>query len=292
MNKSTTTTKAAHQIKRRAFAAGIVMTGVQPALAQGFFDKLADQVKSQLAPQQAKEPPAAPRFQDGIPLSTYQQAYDSRFNIIGRAIESPVRGLGLIRLTGDNSPMFINADAKFWGDREWMQYDPALGKSRPIEASDALAVRSEFLSRLKWEMLVGPVRGAGATKKAIVYSAPDCPACVAMEREIDAFAGKLGYELYYLPTRLSSYGRTSFENQVWCSPNRTDAWQQAMKYPNAPWVAAQTCDAAAYTTALINALGIAKEQPDGRVTVSTPTIVLDSGRMGGWAELKSMILTG
>lgn len=278
------------QMRRRKLAAAMMLTPLTSANAQDWLGALQNQLNALLKNQPSTVPvlqKTGAQFEDGVPLSTYEAAYKKRFKYPdGYAIESPIRGLGLIRTPAGHESIFLNSDASFFGARKWFEVSNATGKSEELPFAEQLRIRSEILRRIRWDLLVGPVWGAGAPQKALVYSALDCPACVAMERELIASEGKLRYELYYLPLMLNK--NSSVARQVWCASSRPAAWRQAML--RQPIDSRTGCDLEYYTNALGDALAIGESLGDGRVLVTTPTIILDSGERGSWTDMKVKML--
>lgn len=285
---------ASGDLKRRGLLGAALATATQAAFADDLFGTLKNQIEAiqkslpqvQAGPAATVSGAASGRFEDGITLATYQRTFEANFRIPGgRAIESPIRGLGLIKVSADYEPVFLNSDATFFGARQWYGLDR--GKPRELAADEQIRIRSELLGRLRWDSLVGPVWGRGAPRKALVYSAPDCPFCLAMERDLVASEAKLGYELYYLPTMLNKGSRVA--GQIWCSPNKPAAWLQAMA--RKPLQAPSGCDQDYYSLAVADALLLGKKLASGAVSTGTPTIVLESGERGNWESLKRTMLS-
>ena len=83
-----------------------------------------------------------------------QQAFSRNLNIPAeRVAESPVRGFRLISLPDSMDPLFINADATFFGYDRWIM----AGKGQPVNLSGQESVLVDMLIRIRWEMLVDSV---------------------------------------------------------------------------------------------------------------------------------------
>lgn len=278
-------------MRRRAITFGLLATSAPVFASNDFFNALKGgleglkKAQSQGGPTAASG--AAPRFEDGIPASTYLRAFSSSFNSKNpRVVESPFRGLGFVVSDGIE-PTFLNSDVSFFGGQVWNVVDSRSGSPRQLPDQDVAAIRTELMSRLRWELLVGPAWGEGAPKRALVLSAADCPACIKMEYELAASGRRPAMELYYLPTMLNKTSKAA--GQVWCSSDPVGAWRQALLKRSLPNI--QGCDREIYTGAITVALGMVAVKPDGRYISSTPTLMLDTGERGTWGSLKGRILS-
>lgn len=228
----------------------------------------------------------APRFEDGISVNTYLRSFVSTFRARNpKVVDSPFRGLGLV-ISDNLGPTYINSDASFFGLDTWHALNPLSGSHQQLPDVEAKAIRAELLSRLRWETLVGPVWGQGAARKALVFSAPDCPACLQMEFDLAKAGRSPAYELYYLPIMLNKSSKVAA--QIWCANDRVEGWRQAMLKRNVG--NSGNCGSDVLSDAVSLALGISKIRPDRKIVLSTPTLLLDTGEMGNWAGLKSKVL--
>ncbi|MBA2960527.1 MULTISPECIES: thioredoxin fold domain-containing protein [Ramlibacter] len=276
--------------RRHVLGAAIYASG-QAAWANDLLGTLKGQLEAaQNAGRQSA--PVVPQFPsrfDGGVVSpdAYFQVFSKNFNIRGsRAIQSPIRGLGLIRTPPGFEPVFLNSMATFFGARKWFSWPANQPSGTELPAAEQDRVRQDVLSRLSWDMLVGPVWGAGAPRKALVWSAPDCPFCQQMELELASGADKkLQYELYYLPTMLAKSSMVA--NQIWCSSNKPASWLQAMARKSIG--SSASCDQDYYSVAVSDALSVGHSPAPGQIVKPTPTLILDSGERGNWAAMKSRV---
>lgn len=235
--------------------------------------------------QQTSAPGTRPRFEDNVSASTYLQALRENFNLPGGTIiESPIRGLGLAKLPSNFSPFFLNADGTFFGGRTWNELRN--NKRVELSATENAEIVLEVIKRVHWEKLVGPVWGAGSRKRAIVYSAPDCPFCQQMEKELVLNEKKLAYELYYLPTMLNKQSRLA--EQVMCSADKVSAWMNVLV--KRPLSGRSDCDDVYYLEAFFDVLSIGK-QVGNQISNPTPQIILETGERGHWQKMKPYLLS-
>jgi hypothetical protein len=228
----------------------------------------------------------APRFEEGVSPNTYLNAFNSSFRGRNpRALESPFRGLGLV--VSDNlQPVLLNSSATFFGLNEWNVVDTSSSNPRMLSGAEVQQIRAELLSRLRWDLLVGPVWGQGAPRKALVLSAPDCPYCIQMELDLANGTRSPAYELYYLPIMLNKTSKVA--SQIWCANNRVEGWQQAMLKRSIGNPG--NCGKEELADAVSLALGLATARPDGKIARGTPTLLLDSGELGNWSRVKPKVM--
>lgn len=94
-------------------------------------------------------------------------------------------------------------------------------------------------NRIDWQQLplqdaIKTVRGSGKHQLA-VFSDPHCPYCRQLETELAKLQDVTIYTFLY-PIRPQSM---LVSQKVWCSANRTQAWQQLMKRQSPPLASAQ-----------------------------------------------------
>lgn len=283
-------------MKRRTLTAGLLAGTALPALAnndllnllKGGLDALQ---KSQGQPGQGNSTAraangASPWFEEGVSPNTYLNAFKSSFRGRNpRVLESPFRGLGLV-ISDDLQPTLLNSSVTFFGLDTWNVVDTPSSNLRQLPEAEVQKIRAELLTRLRWDVLVGPVWGHGAPRKALVLSAPDCPICVQMELELANGTRSLGYELYYLPIMLSKTSKVA--TQIWCANNKVEGWQQAMLKRSIGNPGNCGREELAHVVSL--ALGLSRVSPDGKIASSTPTLLLDSGELGGWSRVKAKVM--
>lgn len=119
---------------------------------------------------------------------------------------------------------------------------------------------------LPFDKAIKEVRGNGALKLA-VFSDPDCPYCKRLERELAKMNNVTIYTfLMPIPSLHPDAHRKSV--QIWCQPNRTQAWTALMREGKMPKQVAECKNPVAETTALGESFGFN----------GTPTLVFPNGQ--------------
>lgn len=154
-----------------------------------------------------------------------------------------------------------------------------------VEKTDITAATKERIAqRIEWKDL--PLKdaikfGSGSLQVA-VFSDPDCPFCRQLESELDKLKDVTVYVFPYPIASLHpSAGKTAVN--IWCAPNRAQAWRDYLIRKVAPVAAKAGCDASAIqrNVALAEALSIN----------ATPTLISSDGRLASGASQAQTILT-
>ncbi|MDF7675450.1 DsbC family protein [Neisseriaceae bacterium ESL0693] len=119
--------------------------------------------------------------------------------------------------------------------------------------------------QLPFDKAIKEVRGNGQRKLA-VFSDPDCPFCKKLEQEIGTLDNVTIYTFLMPLTELHPQAQEKAE-QIWCQPNRTEAWVKWMRQGIAPAPVAQCKTPVADTLALGTKAGFN----------GTPTLVFPDG---------------
>ncbi|MEZ0231719.1 MAG: DsbC family protein [Methylophilaceae bacterium] len=122
-------------------------------------------------------------------------------------------------------------------------------------------------SSLPLDQAIKVVKGSGA-RKLVVFSDPDCPYCKRLEqKELVGMTDVTIYTFLY-PLEQLHPDSANKSRAIWCSPDRSVAWQDWILNGQLPKVAV-TCDTPVEKTAeLAKKLGI----------TSTPTLIFADGK--------------
>lgn len=154
-----------------------------------------------------------------------------------------------------------------------------------VEKTDITAATKERIAqRIEWKDL--PLKdaikfGSGPLQLA-VFSDPDCPFCRQLEAELDKLKDVTVYVFPYPIASLHPSAAKTAAN-IWCAPNRAQAWRDFLIRKVPPAAAKAGCDASAIqrNVALAEALSIN----------ATPTLISADGRLASGASQAQTILT-
>tara|TARA_B100000035_G_scaffold210907_2_gene180614 strand:+ start:8921 stop:9625 length:705 start_codon:yes stop_codon:yes gene_type:complete len=141
----------------------------------------------------------------------------------------------------------------------------------PKTRVDLTSARLDELTRvnfknLPFEMAIKVVKGNGEREIA-VFSDIDCPFCKKLEKETISEMSNITIYNFLFPLDIHPKAKAK-SSQVWCSPDRSEAWNNAMLYDKLAKNDGN-CD-----TPINDIITLAR---DLGVT-STPTIILSSGK--------------
>ncbi len=141
-------------------------------------------------------------------------------------------------------------------------------KSRRNLTADALDERNSIdFPRLPFDLAIQHVKGDGSRKLAI-FADPDCPFCQKFEKELASIDNVTIYTFLYPLADLHPDAPDKARN-IWCSPDRAQAWTQWM-IEGKPAQATQDCS--------VEALEKVRELGYRLRISSTPVLFFASGR--------------
>ncbi len=120
---------------------------------------------------------------------------------------------------------------------------------------------------LPFDSAIKEVRGNGQYKVA-VFSDPDCPFCKKLEHEIAQMTDVTIYT-FLMPIDSLHPQATAKSIQLWCQPNRTEAWTKWMRDGVSPAQVFECANPVAELTKLAEGFGFN----------GTPTIVYPNGKI-------------
>lgn len=184
---------------------------------------------------------------------------------------TPMSGLYEVRLEGNE---IIYSDAK--GD--FLLHGTLLDTRSRV---DLTAARQNQLDAIAPEQLplqdaITVTRGKGK-RQIVVFADPRCPYCHKLEAEL-AKMDNITVHTFVLPV----LGAASVElaQQIWCSSNRSQAWQDWMLRQKKP-TAASTCD----TSALERTMAFARQH---RINGTPALFFADGSRVSGFIGAQDM----
>ena len=132
---------------------------------------------------------------------------------------------------------FVNEAGTLQGDgHEFKEIYTDGSKPRPLSPGDMPSLRSEIMSAIDYSKLIKVPMGAKDPKRVLVFSAVDCPASEAMEKNIRARSAVRqdsvsdGPDFYVVPGSLkpiSMGGLSQWQTVagIWCASDKTTAWK-------------------------------------------------------------------
>jgi thiol:disulfide interchange protein DsbC len=146
---------------------------------------------------------------------------------IGKISPSPVPGLFEVIVNGFNVVYTDEkGDLAFFGNVVNLQTKENITRTR----SEGLAVVD--VSKIPLKQAIVKVKGDGS-RKLVVFSDPDCPHCKQLEKEIAFLDNVTIYTMLFPIAELHPDARKKSE-AVWCSADRTKAWDNLMLYGKEP----------------------------------------------------------
>lgn len=182
---------------------------------------------------------------------------------IGNIGPGPVPGLFEVIVNGINV-MYTDekGELAFFGNVVNLQTKDNLTKKRAEELAFV-----DF-SKIPLKQAITKVKGDGS-RKLVVFSDPDCPYCKQLEKELAFLDNVTIYTMLYPIVELHPDARAKSE-AVWCSPDRTKAWDNIMLHGKEPAAAKAKCK-----TPLDDIQALAKSlNIDG-----TPGMVFQNGKL-------------
>jgi thiol:disulfide interchange protein DsbC len=153
---------------------------------------------------------------------------------IGQINPGPMPGLFEVVVNGINV-MYTDkkGELAFFGNMVNLKTQENLTKKR----AEALAFVD--FSQIPLTQAIVKVKGDGS-RKLVVFSDPDCPYCKQLEKELAFLDNVTIYTMLYPLEELHPDARKKSE-AVWCSSDRTKAWDDLMLYAKEPAAAADEC---------------------------------------------------
>lgn len=182
---------------------------------------------------------------------------------IGKISTGPLPGLFEVVVNGINV-MYTDekGELAFFGNVVNLQTKDNLTKKRAEELAFV-----DF-SKIPLKQAITKVKGDGS-RKLVVFSDPDCPYCKQLERELAFLDNVTIYTMLYPIVELHPDARAKSE-AVWCSSDRTKAWDNIMLHGKEPVAAKAKCK-----TPLDDIQALAKSlNIDG-----TPGMVFQNGKL-------------
>jgi thiol:disulfide interchange protein DsbC len=157
--------------------------------------------------------------------------------------------------------------------------ETASGKNMSQELFDLN--RSIDFSDLPLDAAIKIVKGTGERVVA-VFSDPDCPFCEKLERELATVTDTTVY-VFLLPIASLHPQAPEKAKNIWCSPQREQAW--------ARWMLEKQVPAAAATDCAVTALEQVYKVADKLKVSSTPTLFFPNGRRVSGSPPASSLVT-
>ena len=153
---------------------------------------------------------------------------------IGKISPAPIPGLFEVVVNGINV-MYTDehGELAIFGNVVNLKNKENLTKKRMEE----LAVVD--FSKISLKQAIVKVKGDGS-RKLVVFSDPECPYCKQLEKELAFVDNVTIYTMLYPIVELHPEARTKSE-AIWCSADRTKAWEGLMLYGKEPAAARAKC---------------------------------------------------
>lgn len=153
---------------------------------------------------------------------------------IGQISPGPVPGLVEIVVNGIN---VIYTDKK--GELAFIGNVVNLKTKENLTQKRAEEVAFVDFSQIPLTQAIVKVKGDGS-RKLVVFSDPDCPYCKQLEKEI-AFLDNVTIYVMLYPLEELHPGARKKSEAVWCSSDRTKAWDNLMLYGKEPAATTGEC---------------------------------------------------
>lgn len=254
------------KLKMTFLAAALVLAACGEAPAAGSGKPAA---KAAAAPVVAQDVPAG--VADAV-RSTLEKNYaDQKLKIVS-VRTTPVAGLYEIVANG-KQVAYTDATGKYMlvGDLIETSEGRSLTEERKAELS------AVDFKQLPLDKAITEVRGNGSLKVA-VFTDADCPFCKRLETE---FAKMNDITIYNFMMPIDSLHPDAARKsvQIWCSPDKTQAWTAWMREGKTPAKVAECANPVAETTALGESFGFN----------GTPTLVFPNGKtQSGYAPMPEL----
>ena len=175
--------------------------------------------------------------------------------------ESPVDNIYEVQVAGNL--VYTDEDARYFfvGNLVDFKNKTNITEQRQQELSQI------DISQLPLEDAIKNVKGNGE-RKLYVFSDPDCPFCKKLEHEIAQMTDVTIYT-FLMPIDSLHPQATAKSIQLWCQPNRTEAWTKWMRDGVAP-AQVPVCD---------NPVEKLAKLSEGFGFNGTPTIVYPNGKI-------------
>lgn len=183
----------------------------------------------------------------------FEDFYRSRgAELTVKSIEkTPVDGIYEMMLPGPGGTeiLYISQDGRYVFSGEIFD----LHTRDNLTAQRMKAANKVDFAALPFEKAVKEVRGKGSRKIA-VFSDPDCPWCKRLEKEF-AQMDDITIYTFLMPIDSLHPDAARKAEQIWCAPERTQAWIDWMRAGKMPAKTAPCSTPVAQTTALGESLG-------------------------------------
>ncbi len=157
-----------------------------------------------------------------------------------------VRGFYSLSTQAGKFVGFVNESGTLFGDsRGFMVVSTSGAAPRPLALDEQADLRSEVMAAIDYDRLVRVRFGDGGGRKIVVFSAVDCPVCKQFEGAIRSTPG-LNTTLYVVPSTLQpisggGWAPRQIAVRIWCSDDRTAAWEDYWTKRQLPPNPASTC---------------------------------------------------
>lgn len=175
-----------------------------------------------------------PTAADDASLRTALEARMPAGTKIGKISPAPIPGLFEVVVNGINVIYTDDqGELAFFGNVVNLKTKENLTKKRAEELAFV-----DF-SQIPLKQAIVKVKGDGS-RKLVVFSDPDCPYCKQLEKELAFLDNVTIYTMLYPLVELHPDARKKSE-AVWCSSDRTKAWDNLMLYGKEPVAAKSKC---------------------------------------------------
>lgn len=211
---------------------------------------------------QAETAQAAPADAQKAITAKLEKSYAAQGLKVASVRETPFKGLFEVVVSG-NQVVYTDAAGDFMlvGDLVDVNQQKSLTAERMEELNQI------DYAALPFDKAIKEVRGNGKLKVA-VFSDPDCPFCKRLEAEFAKMTDITIYN-FMMPIPSLHPNAQSKAVQIWCQPNRTEAWTKWMRQGQLPAQAANCPNPVQETMMLGERFGFN----------GTPTIVMPNGKV-------------
>lgn len=181
--------------------------------------------------------------------------------VISSVKPTPYQGLYEVNL-GGRKLLYMDAKGQFLFDGEITD----LKKSVNVTKDRMMQLQAIKWDSLPFENAIKTVKGNGA-RKLVVFSDVDCPYCRKFEVELNKVDNTTVYT-FLRPVAELHPQAVQTSRQIWCAPNRNQAWDAYITQGKVPKNDGQCTNPVAATMALAEKLNI----------FGTPTLVFPNGQ--------------
>ena len=193
--------------------------------------------------------------------------------------ESPFNGLYVVNSNGSinlfDEELTINGAGSDWEVRD----DVNKQKFRQLTLQEAVAMQQVVRQNLRKDWLPSNPNING-DKSVIIISAPNCPVCQSMEKDLERNAKSIAVKIYYVPILLGQ-GSDEFTQAVMCASNPDDVWKRSLTMRNNYPKSNQECQKSNWVNMVIENTF---ERVNGdKHRIKTPAIIRTDGSViFGW----------